>query len=142
MEAHVLRRITNRLPNEPINTSLWDHFDGLQLADPNYNIPGEIDVLLGAQVCSEILCAEIRRGKRGQPIAQKTSLGWIVFGSMDHPQRLAMTLHAANKSEAELDTAGSAPDIGGERLDELLQRFLVNRRHSRVPFRHKGRRIV
>lgn len=91
MEAHVLRRITNRLPSERINTSSWDHFDRLQLADPNYNVPGEIYVLLGAQVCSEILCAEIRRGERGQPIGKKTSLGWIVFG--------------------------------GERLDELLQRF-------------------
>lgn len=53
---------------------------GLPLADPDFTGSAQIDVLLGADVYSLILEDGFRKGREGEPIAQKTTLGWIVSG--------------------------------------------------------------
>lgn len=56
----------------------WPHLQGLKLADPNFAMPGKIDLILGASVCVQILKKGICRGSLGTPIAQKTALRWIL----------------------------------------------------------------
>ncbi|XP_025266665.1 uncharacterized protein LOC112638712 [Camponotus floridanus] len=45
-------------------------------------IPGArgVEILLGAEVCSTILEAGLRKGGPREPVAQKTALGWILSG--------------------------------------------------------------
>lgn len=52
----------------------------IPLADPQFTDGTQIDVLLGADVYSLILEAGLRKGREGEPIAQKTTLGWIISG--------------------------------------------------------------
>lgn len=64
-----------------INTNEnWYHLNKLPLADPKYNIPGDIDILLGGDVWDEIVMKGLRLSKNGSPVAQRTKLGWILNG--------------------------------------------------------------
>ncbi|XP_025262627.1 uncharacterized protein LOC112637358 [Camponotus floridanus] len=58
----------------------WPHIRGLSLADPQYLDRDSIEILLGADVYSAILQDGLRKGCKDEPIAQKTSLGWILSG--------------------------------------------------------------
>ncbi|XP_077259130.1 uncharacterized protein LOC143895693 [Temnothorax americanus] len=49
IEATVLPRITSPLPSNRVESKSWNHLRGLPLADPEYYLPGSIDVLLGAE---------------------------------------------------------------------------------------------
>lgn len=77
ISAVILRNLTNALPEFGSDM----HLNGLTLADPTFAVPGPIDLLLGADVLSEVLLEGIRKGQLGQPIAQQTEFGWIVSGA-------------------------------------------------------------
>ncbi|CAH2085176.1 unnamed protein product [Euphydryas editha] len=74
------------------------------LADPKFNIPNKIDLLLGAEVYSKVIVEGIVRGPSGYPVAQNTRLGWILSGQvssgvMKRPQKefnqiVSMHVHA------------------------------------------------
>ncbi|XP_055854711.1 uncharacterized protein LOC129918280 [Episyrphus balteatus] len=78
--AYVLKNVTKTLPSTRIKTE-WGHLQKLILADPTYNIPGKIDMIVGAEVIAEILQEGVIKGKPGSPIAQQTIFGWIISGN-------------------------------------------------------------
>ena len=78
--ALVLPRITAYSPQLRTGVKDWTHLQGIPLADPHFTDDTQIDVLLGADIYSLILEAGIRKGREGEPIAQKTTLGWIISG--------------------------------------------------------------
>ena len=74
--------VTANLPSQPVPpvTDL-PHLLGLQLADEMYNLPGPIDILLGADMASRIISTNLpRQGKPTEPIAQATQFGWTISG--------------------------------------------------------------
>ncbi|XP_022817401.1 uncharacterized protein LOC111350200 isoform X1 [Spodoptera litura] len=75
-------RITTQLPSQTIPINNCSHLEGLKLADPSFNKPGRVDLLLGVEVCAQILRSEFIKGPPGSPCAQNTSLGWIIFGNV------------------------------------------------------------
>lgn len=93
VKAYVLKKITSELPSERCETTGWNHLSGIQLADHNFHVPGHIDMLLGAKVWSDIVRPDIVRGQVGQPIAQNTALGWVVFGHTNNQQNVVSSFH-------------------------------------------------
>ncbi|KAJ0169346.1 hypothetical protein K1T71_015230 [Dendrolimus kikuchii] len=92
IKAYIMAtRLTTQLPTKSIQSPAqgWTHLRGLDLADPNFYEKGNIDLLLGVEVCSQIWKSEIVKGPPGSPCAQNTNLGWILFG----------TIHDANPLE-------------------------------------------
>lgn len=78
----VLPTITEFTPQRHFDISKFNIPQELPLADSNFNIPAEIDMLLGCEVFFELLCVgQIKLGKN-LPILQKTLLGWIVSGQV------------------------------------------------------------
>ena len=78
----VASAVTSNLPSQPV-PSVTDlpHLRGLQLADETYNIPGAIDILLGADMASSIISSDPpRQGTTTEPIAQSTKFGWTISG--------------------------------------------------------------
>lgn len=63
----------------------------LELADPNYNTPGNIGVLLGADIYGQIILAGLVKGPLGSPIAQNTHFGWILFGKVGETTKTSAT---------------------------------------------------
>ncbi|XP_043065265.1 uncharacterized protein LOC122320844 [Drosophila ficusphila] len=78
--AFVLRSLTSPLPRTNIYLQNWSHIQGLELADPTFTRSGRIDLLIGVDVIPQLMLSEVRKGAQDQPIAQRTQLGWIVFG--------------------------------------------------------------
>ncbi|XP_026741397.1 uncharacterized protein LOC113503566 [Trichoplusia ni] len=54
----------------------------MELADPRYNKPDKVDMLLGAEIYSQVLQNGFKRAPDGNTIAQATSLGWILSGTV------------------------------------------------------------
>ena len=50
VNALTLSKITNLLPSQQFKLGDWKHLAKLELADPSYNEPTEIDILLGAEI--------------------------------------------------------------------------------------------
>jgi len=77
IEFLVLSKITGSLPHTPIhNVSIPDN---VNVADPSFNCPGNIDVLIGGDTYWDIMCDEKFKTKDG-PYLQKTLFGWVVVG--------------------------------------------------------------
>ncbi|XP_058457002.1 uncharacterized protein LOC131434351 [Malaya genurostris] len=51
------------------------------LADPNFNQPGHIDIILGSDVFLALLVAGQVKDNLGIPVAQNTIFGWIISGN-------------------------------------------------------------
>lgn len=80
VKAYVLKTITTLLPaRKVVKLSGVDLLD-MQLADPNYYTPNKIDILLGAEVFSQIIQEGVRKNDAGTLVAQSTSLGWVLSG--------------------------------------------------------------
>lgn len=77
IEFLVLSKITGSLPHTPIRTVSIP--DNVNVADPSFNCPGNIDVLIGGDTYWDIMCDEKLKTKEG-PYLQKPSLGWVVVG--------------------------------------------------------------
>lgn len=78
--AHVLTKLTGTIPSMQIPQHSWPYLEELQLADPNYSTPGSIDLIIGTDVYGQIINEGFVKDQRDSPIAQCTSLGWIISG--------------------------------------------------------------
>jgi len=78
----IIDRITGRLPTFQIDTNSIHIPHYLKLADPNYYIPGDIDLLLGASTFWELLRHQRIQSSKGSPVLQETALGWIIAGNI------------------------------------------------------------
>ncbi|XP_055842511.1 uncharacterized protein LOC129909455 [Episyrphus balteatus] len=93
VDAFILPKITSRLPTSKIPFQSWPHLEKLPLADPTFNSPGKIDILLGADSYAQIMMNGLRRGSRNDPIAQETKLGWVILGQVnfDKPKHIKIS---------------------------------------------------
>ncbi|XP_045453765.1 uncharacterized protein LOC123663070 [Melitaea cinxia] len=86
VKAHVLSKLTSFLPSKKVNVQLWPELTSLKLADPKFDVPNKIDLLLGAEVYGQILVKGLIKGPPGCPVAQNTQLGWILSGQIHSGQ--------------------------------------------------------
>ena len=107
--------VTSDLPSQPVHpVGDLPHIMGLQLADPDYHLPGRIDILLGADMAPKIMAKQLLRdGENTQPIAQATHFGWVLSGP-------------ARRKNSSTNTHSSHPVSVAQpepQLDHLLKRF-------------------
>lgn len=77
---YVVQTITQPIPLKKVDSD-WIINQKLNLADPDFDTPGNVDVLLGVSCYAGILLPGIR--KFGSTlIAQQSKLGWIMFGTL------------------------------------------------------------
>lgn len=80
ISCFVIPIINTLLPNVPIDRSYLDIPGHIKLADPLFDKPDRVDMLLGAGIFWDLLCVgQVRLGKN-LPILQKTKFGWVVSG--------------------------------------------------------------
>lgn len=112
-DAYVLPKLTNYLPSSIIVNKSWPHIQGLELADPEFYQPGRIDLILGVEIYGQILQKGLRKGPKTAPIAQQTSLGWIISGS---------AYSSAESTNSEAQSLHCHLDY---ELDDLLKKFWI-----------------
>lgn len=80
IDCVILPRITQNLPQNFIPMQNVFIPNNIKLADPNFNVPSSIDMLIGAELFWRIMCGSQIRQSNNVPILQKTHFGWIISG--------------------------------------------------------------
>ncbi|XP_011879680.1 PREDICTED: uncharacterized protein LOC105568544, partial [Vollenhovia emeryi] len=78
--AHILPKLTTPLPSAKITTTVWPHLAELELADPEFSLPGAIDIIIGSDFYGHIIQDGLVKGVINLPTAQRTIFGWIISG--------------------------------------------------------------
>ncbi|XP_045535769.1 uncharacterized protein LOC123721327 [Papilio machaon] len=98
IKAYVLSRVTSILPERKFTLVDWPELHSVELADPNFNKPSKIDILLGSEAYTKILKEGLIKDPRGKTMAQDTYLGWIVSGEVEDEgqshHKLTISMHA------------------------------------------------
>jgi len=124
VSAFILPRVTGRVPAQAVLTTSWNHLVDLPLADPEFAIPGTIDMILGADVYGTLLCGSIKRGPSNAPVAQETSFGWIISGPATSTTTTVCPASFTIRSTKDFD------------LQEELQRFWLQEEVASSATRH------
>ncbi|XP_067206332.1 uncharacterized protein [Linepithema humile] len=80
IECVILPKITQRLPQEFCPISNFRIPSNIVLGDPNFNLPSEIDMLIGAELFWQLICVGQIKACKAHPTLQKTKLGWVISG--------------------------------------------------------------
>ncbi|XP_030767150.1 uncharacterized protein LOC115890927 [Sitophilus oryzae] len=78
--------ITEEIPQIKFDISHIKIPDNIQLADPKFNIPNNIDILIGASIFYDLIMGESISLGTKQPTLRKTKLGWILSGIIHNKQ--------------------------------------------------------
>ena len=105
----IIKKITSKLPTTKFNKSVLKIDEGIRLADPNFNTPTEVDVLIGVQSFYDII--QSKRIKLGKVNLIQSKLGWIVSGSIS-------ALEPGVREESCCLNVNSS-----DKLHELMERF-------------------
>lgn len=84
--ALVLKSLTSYAPKASIDLAAFAHLAELPLADPNPADRTPISLIISADVYADLILEGLRKGTNGQPIAQRTVLGWIISGPVNSPR--------------------------------------------------------
>ena len=74
----MLPKITQQLPQHFISMQSVSVSKHIKL--PNFNVPANIDMLIGAKSFWRFICAGQIIQSKNQPTLQKTHFGWIISG--------------------------------------------------------------
>jgi len=99
----ILRHKTMQLPSDRLPAAVRERYHHLVLADPEFDIPGPVDMFVGSALYPHLLQsrADIIHST-GLPSAMNTQLGWIVVGVLDEsPTPPIVTLSATSTPEIE-----------------------------------------
>ncbi|UYV70250.1 CDC42, partial [Cordylochernes scorpioides] len=81
-EAVVTEVLTSEIPNFRLKDPNWPTLKNLKLADPEFYIQAPIDMILGADIYTELMLnGSISLGE-GLPMAINTRLGWVLLGKL------------------------------------------------------------
>lgn len=90
VSTSVMDKITGELPSIPVHREEWPHLTGVKLADPHFDHPSHIEVLLGAEIYERILLDGIIGKVGSSPTAQNSRLGWLLFGAVKNSTRSSL----------------------------------------------------
>ncbi|XP_015435716.1 PREDICTED: uncharacterized protein LOC107191240 [Dufourea novaeangliae] len=92
MPCLLMKKITSDVPNFHVSRQVLSVPSQLHLADPQFDTPHDIDLLIGNGYLWDIMCVGQHRLGRGLPVLLKTQLGWVFGGRM----------HGAVESQAQI----------------------------------------
>ncbi|KAG5872799.1 hypothetical protein JTB14_014638 [Gonioctena quinquepunctata] len=100
----ILPQITNYIPTSPLHSTNLNIPKKLAVADPNFDKPAPIDLLIGADTFWDLLCiGQVKLGD-GLPTLQKTKLGWLVSGPLYAKQQNFTTRYCGLSMRNSLDS--------------------------------------
>lgn len=76
----LLPQITKLLPSKLVRSDTIPIPSGIRLADPSFNVPAAVDILVGAEMFWNVLCNNSINLGNNQPKLYETRLGWLVSG--------------------------------------------------------------
>ncbi|XP_076299586.1 uncharacterized protein LOC143218338 [Lasioglossum baleicum] len=125
IDCLVIDRITDEMPNIPLNKVNILIPRGVRPADPDFQRPGRIDLLIGAGMFWDLLCIGQFKVGVGSLMWQKTRLGWVLGGSVSFPKShfctTVRTCHAVTDTQLERGLARfwEIEDLGSRDLTKI-----------------------
>ncbi|GFV51999.1 DUF1758 domain-containing protein [Trichonephila clavipes] len=89
LQFSLLPKITDAIPVSKLNISDLNIPASIELADSNFHMPGQIDILIGSELFFEILIPEQYYLQEGNVILQNTKFGYLVTGTLPQSQQQA-----------------------------------------------------
>lgn len=83
LQCFVLPTITDNVPCRQVDISNLNIPSDLCLADPNFYVPADVDLLLGADVFWDLLGSQHIKLGVGKPILHESRLGWLLAGPIN-----------------------------------------------------------
>jgi hypothetical protein len=80
LNCAILNNITGVAPSAKLDITSWKLPKDIKPADKQFNQPGGVDLLIGADIFYEILRAGRRTRPGDYPVLQETALGWTISG--------------------------------------------------------------
>ena len=142
----VLSNLTHNLPSISFDINRFHIPNKIFLADPDFNISSQIDILLGAQFYLDLILANKYTRGPNFPIIQETKLGYILAGNLPehcHTQGPAVSFLARNNDSQilqSLERFWEAETIPGDTPDcesACEEHFVRSTQRN-----HEGRFIV
>lgn len=82
LEVFILNDLTSLLPPAQLKIPDLNILNSIQLADPEFDTPGKIDIMIGTDHVMELLRPGLIQTPAGHPIITNTVFGWIVSGKI------------------------------------------------------------
>nr|CAI5841831.1 unnamed protein product [Callosobruchus analis] len=149
----VISKITDKLPRCTFKKSIIKIPEHLKLADPNFNVTGEVDILLGAQEFWKIVCVGQMSLGASMPFLQNTRLGWIIagtFGIANQEESFSyLTVDAEESTNELVSKFWTLEEVKNDRVtslgDQYCEKYFVDnfKRNSdgriivKIPFKDK-----
>ncbi|CAK1593737.1 unnamed protein product [Parnassius mnemosyne] len=140
IECHILPEITKVLPSSFVHINHVPIPSGLTLADPNFNVPSVVDILVGAEVFWNVLGSKTIDLGKHLPKLCETKFGWLVSGSISH-QSSFVSSHLCQHSNVtpdltqfwELDNVSSKHSLSVEErvCEQLFAQTTVHKNDGR-----------
>ncbi|GFU84377.1 integrase catalytic domain-containing protein [Trichonephila clavipes] len=89
VQFSLLPKITDAISVSKLNISDLNIPASIELADSNFHMPGQIDILIGSELFFEILNPEQYYLQEGNVILQNTKFGYLVTGTLPQSQQQA-----------------------------------------------------
>ncbi|XP_048524259.1 uncharacterized protein LOC125505138 [Dendroctonus ponderosae] len=122
ISCYVLDRITKNMPHYTLIRENISIPPCCMLADPDFNVPGQIDILLGADVYYSIVHGIPAQIPRNSLYMVETHLGYIISGPIPvDGLNYCTTLSSSAKSPCRAENACHL--IHGSNLEKLFERF-------------------
>jgi hypothetical protein len=122
----VLPKITQNIPASPLVYDTFKIPSNIKLADPTFNKPGPIDLLLGNELFWKVLCVgKVQLGPAKRLIAQNTQLGWILGGCWDTNKENTKTICTFSSKNLEKQMVKSW------QIEEIDHKPILFREHER-----------
>jgi hypothetical protein len=80
LEFLILPKITGNIPFAPLDTKAWTIPTDKALADPHFNTPQQIDMLIGAEIFFDVWTNQQFQLQKEAPMLQGSVFGWIIAG--------------------------------------------------------------
>ena len=78
IDAYILSEFSSYVPTVSNESSDWSHIANIELTDPQYAFNTPVELILGADVYAVIIQDGLISGFVNTPVAQRTTLGWIL----------------------------------------------------------------
>jgi hypothetical protein len=92
LKTWVFPSLTSDMPRVPLSNITADKYRNLALADPSFDTPSAINLLLGADVFAQVLNGKRITVGESLPVAFGSIFGWIIIGPV--PNLVAQSVHA------------------------------------------------
>jgi hypothetical protein len=99
----ILPNLTGKMPASYVDISQLRIPKDVQLADKEFNIPGNIDMLIGSDLYPYLIKNGHYTFGENHPIIQETHLGWLLLGRLpdEKPCQTSTSLFLSNTSSLE-----------------------------------------